>query len=66
MPDLFGKRAIYYLVLFVLGFIVVADDAFTESAERHRFVALAIGTVLSAGYVAAWQCATRCRTRRLR
>ncbi len=39
----------------MLGFIVVADDAFTESAERHRFAALAIGTVLCAGYVAAWQ-----------
>ena len=45
MPDLVGKRAVYYLVLFVLGFIVIADDAFTESAERHRFAALAIGTV---------------------
>jgi glucan biosynthesis protein C len=54
MPDLFGKRAVYYLVLFILGFIVVADDAFAESAERYRFAALAIGTVLCAGYVAAW------------
>ena len=55
MPELVGKRFVYYLVIFVLGFIVISDDAFTESAERHRFVALAIGTVVSAAYIAAWQ-----------
>ena len=71
MPDLFGKRAVYYLVLFVLGFIVIADDAFAESAERHRFAALAIGTVrvrrvrrsLAGARIAAGPvgCADRCQ-----
>jgi peptidoglycan/LPS O-acetylase OafA/YrhL len=55
VPDLFGKNAAYYFALFVLGYVVIADDAFAESAERHRFAALAVGTVLCIAFVATWQ-----------
>ncbi len=55
MPELFGKRAVYFLVIFILGFVVIADDDFAESAERHRFTALGIGTLLCAAYIGAWQ-----------
>ncbi len=55
LPDLFGKAILLYLVFFVLGFIVIADDAFAEQVERFRFAALLSGIVLCAGYVAAWQ-----------
>jgi peptidoglycan/LPS O-acetylase OafA/YrhL len=55
MPDLFGKNAVYYFVLFVLGYIVFADEGFAESAERHRAIALTVGTVLCTAFVATWQ-----------
>jgi glucans biosynthesis protein C len=55
MPDIVGKAAVYYFVLFVLGYIVVADKAFAESAEHHRFTALAVGTALCVAFTASWQ-----------
>ena len=40
MPDLIGVGFVYYLVLFVLGYLVVSDDAFVKSAERFHLPAL--------------------------
>ncbi len=52
MPEIAGKNLIYYLVFFVLGYIVMADDAFTESAERYRWFALIVGMLGCAVWVA--------------
>jgi glucans biosynthesis protein C len=51
LVDVSGKPALYYLVLFVLGFVIMADPAFAENAERLRWIALPFGVVLCAAYV---------------
>jgi peptidoglycan/LPS O-acetylase OafA/YrhL len=51
LVDVSGKPALYYLVIFVLGFVIMADPAFAENAERLRWIALPIGVVLCAAYV---------------
>jgi peptidoglycan/LPS O-acetylase OafA/YrhL len=51
LVDVSGKPALYYLVIFVLGFVIMADSAFAENAERLRWLALPIGISLCAAYV---------------
>ena len=46
LPDPTGEGIWYYLVFFVLGYLVVRDEAFMESAERFRLPALALGFAL--------------------
>jgi peptidoglycan/LPS O-acetylase OafA/YrhL len=48
LPDPTGEGIWYYLVFFVLGYLVVRDAAFMESAERFRLPALALGLALCA------------------
>jgi glucan biosynthesis protein C len=48
LPDPTGVGMWYYLVFFVLGYLVVGDEAFVKSAERFRLPALALGLALSA------------------
>ena len=48
LPDPTGEGMWYYLVFFLLGYLVVRDDAFIRSAERFRLPALALGLALSA------------------
>jgi len=57
MPDIAGKNPFYYLAYFALGYVVMHDPAFAESAERHRWWALGAGAAVSALYVAggAWR-----------
>jgi len=45
-PSIAGKNFIYYLVFFVFGFIVIADESFAESAERYLWLELAVGTIV--------------------
>lgn len=52
MPDPVGKNPFYFLAFFALGYVAMFDGAFIESAERHRVVALALGIVISAVWVA--------------
>ena len=48
LPDPTGQGIWYFLVFFVLGYLVVRDAAFIESAERFRLPALALGLALCA------------------
>lgn len=43
VPELAGKNLVYYLVFFILGFAIVADDAFSNSAKRWWWFALVVG-----------------------
>ena len=47
VPEIGGKNLFYDLVFFVLGFVVIADDAFAESAEKWHAPALAVGTAVT-------------------
>lgn len=51
LPDVVGKNPFYYLAFFVLGAIVIADDAFAQTAVRLWAPALAAGAALTLGYV---------------
>ena len=51
LPDPTGLKTFYYLVFFVLGFAIVADDRFIRTAERLRWHALALGLALSVWWV---------------
>ncbi len=51
MPDPTGLDTPYYLVFFVLGFAIMADGRFMETAERWRWHALGGGVALSAWWV---------------
>lgn len=51
LPDPTGLKAPYYLVFFVLGFAIMADDRFMKTAERLRWHALTAGVALSVWWV---------------
>ncbi|HEX9094258.1 MAG TPA: acyltransferase family protein, partial [Coriobacteriia bacterium] len=57
LPDLAGKNPFYYLAWFVLGYIVMSDEAFAESAVRNWWVAFGLGVAGTAASVAsgAWR-----------
>lgn len=47
LPSLIeGKSFFYYFTLFLLGYVVMADRAFVESAEKWRWMALGAGVAL--------------------
>ena len=50
LPEL-ELRPLYYLVFFVLGWVVMFDDRFIDSAERHRWPALVVGAGLALFWV---------------
>jgi glucan biosynthesis protein C len=50
-PDIPGGPFVFYLFVFVLGFIAVCDPKFMESAERYRIPALAVGVGLTLFWV---------------
>ena len=52
LPDAVGKNPFYYLAFFLLGAVVISDEAFADSAARWWAPALAAGVVLTAAYVA--------------
>jgi glucans biosynthesis protein C len=51
LPDPIGLQPLYYLVFFVLGFVIMADDRFMKNAERLRWHALSVGLALSVWWV---------------
>jgi glucans biosynthesis protein C len=46
-PDIPGGPFVYYLFVFIFGFIAVCDPSFMESAERYRIPALVAGVGLT-------------------
>lgn len=52
-----GKSFFYFLLLFVMGYGMMADESFMDSAERHRTPALIIGIAIAVVRVAvsAWK-----------
>jgi len=51
LPDPIDMRFSMYLVCFLLGFAIVSDEAFAESAEKRRWWSLGLGIAISAVYV---------------
>jgi len=51
LPDPVGKPPFYYLAFFVLGYVIMFDDSFIESAEKYRWVALVLGAVIAVAWV---------------
>jgi len=51
LPDPVGKNPFYYAAFFVLGYLIMFDRAFVESAEKYRLVTLALGTVLAVAWM---------------
>jgi peptidoglycan/LPS O-acetylase OafA/YrhL len=45
-PEFAGKNFVYYLFIFLLGYLAFQDPAFGRSAERYRLPALAVGVAL--------------------
>ncbi|MFH0914891.1 MAG: acyltransferase family protein, partial [bacterium] len=50
-PEIPGGPFVFYLFMFLLGFIAVCDPAFIESAKRFRWPALVGGVALSLFWV---------------
>jgi peptidoglycan/LPS O-acetylase OafA/YrhL len=50
-----GKNFLYYFVFFVLGYVVMHDQAFAASAERWRLAALVAGFGITAATIALWR-----------
>ncbi len=46
-PEIAGKNLVFYLAVFVLGYVSVCHGTFMESALRHRVPALVAGLGLS-------------------
>lgn len=55
MPEVGGKNFLYYFVFFVLGYVVMHDQAFAASAERWRLAALVAGFGITAVTIALWR-----------
>jgi hypothetical protein len=54
MDDISGQTPIAYFVLFVFGFIMVADERVTAAVERHWRWVLPLGIACMAARVALW------------
>lgn len=55
VPKIAGKNLVYYLMFFLLGYIVMYDTAFMDSAERFRGPALGAGAALALFWVLSWR-----------
>jgi glucan biosynthesis protein C len=52
LPDPIDKSFFLYLVCFLLGFAIVSDEAFAQTAERYRWPVIVTGLVVTGVYVA--------------
>jgi glucan biosynthesis protein C len=50
-PEQVGKPSVLYAFVFLLGFLVVCDQKFPDSAERYRFPAFIVGIGLTVLWV---------------
>jgi len=56
-PEIAGGNPVFFMALFLLGFVIVADDRFAATIDAHRFVALLCGP-LAYGIVAYFEVTT--------
>ena len=49
------KSFFYFMALFILGYAIMADEAFLASAERHRWPTLIVGGALIVIRMVAWE-----------
>jgi glucan biosynthesis protein C len=54
LPDIGGKNLFYYFVLFVYGYVLMADARFGDALDRAKVVALIVGLVLLVALLAIW------------
>ena len=54
LPDIGGKNPFYYLVLFVYGYVLMADARLGDVLDRAKVPALVIGLVLLVGLLTIW------------
>ncbi len=47
LPDLGGKNPVFFLVLFIYGYLLVASEDLQQAVDRHRWWALALAVVMS-------------------
>ena len=52
LPDPVGKNPFYYAAFFVLGYCIMFDSAFITSAEKYRWLALALGFGIEIAWMA--------------
>lgn len=50
-----GMSYFYYFTVFILGYAIMADEAFRASAERHRWPALIVGGAIIAFRMITWE-----------
>lgn len=55
LPEIAGKNLVLDLVYFLFGYIVIASDTFSESAERYRIAAVVLGIGLTVAYITTWR-----------
>jgi peptidoglycan/LPS O-acetylase OafA/YrhL len=54
LPDIGGKNPVYYLVLFVYGYLLMADARFEDVLDRTKAIALAVGMGAMGVGLALW------------
>jgi peptidoglycan/LPS O-acetylase OafA/YrhL len=54
LPDIGGKNLIYYLVLFVYGYILMTDVRFEKALARIKASALILGSILLISLLIVW------------
>jgi peptidoglycan/LPS O-acetylase OafA/YrhL len=47
LPDLGGKNPVFFLLLFVYGYLLIASEHLQQAVDRHRWWALALAVVMS-------------------
>lgn len=57
-PDIAGGNPLFYIFIFIFGYILMADARFSEAIDRHKAVALILGPVVALAvlllYGAGW------------
>jgi hypothetical protein len=48
LPDLGGKNPVFFLLLFIYGYLLVASEDLQQAMDRHRWWALALAALMSA------------------
>ncbi len=54
LPDLGGKNPFTYILLFIYGYILMADEQFQLALERQKWVNLILGALALAGCMTVW------------
>jgi glucans biosynthesis protein C len=46
LPEVVGGNPVYYITLFICGYIMMSDKRFSDTADRHKLIFLIAGPVL--------------------